>query len=144
MASARVAASRRLPRTALVTVLAPGLRTPRMDMHRCSASITTIAPRGCEDAHEGVGDLRGQPLLDLRALGEHVDEPGQLGQPRDAPALVGDVADVRDAVEGHEVVLAGAVELDVLDEDHLVVAEVERRGEDVLRLPCAGPRNISA
>lgn len=46
MASARVAGSRRLPRTALVTVFAPGLRTPRMDMHRCSASMTTIAPRG--------------------------------------------------------------------------------------------------
>ena len=25
---------------------APGLRMPRIDMHRCSASITTIAPRG--------------------------------------------------------------------------------------------------
>ncbi len=46
MASARVAESRRLPRTALVTVLAPGLRTPRIDMHRCSASMTTMAPRG--------------------------------------------------------------------------------------------------
>ena len=44
MASLRVAALRSRPRTALVTVLAPGLWTPRMDMHRCSAS-TTSTPR---------------------------------------------------------------------------------------------------
>ena len=45
MASARVAPSRMSPRTALVTVREPGLRTPRIDMHRCSASTTTITPR---------------------------------------------------------------------------------------------------
>ena len=44
MASLRVAALRSRPRTALVTVLAPGLWTPRMDMHRCSASTTTRTP----------------------------------------------------------------------------------------------------
>ena len=37
MASARVTVSLKAPRTAEVTVLAPGLRTPRMVMHRCSA-----------------------------------------------------------------------------------------------------------
>ena len=45
MASERVAALRMMPRTAEVTVLDPGLRTPRMDMHRCSASTTTSTPR---------------------------------------------------------------------------------------------------
>ena len=44
MASERVAAFRMMPRTAEVTVLEPGLRTPRMDMHRRSAS-TTSTPR---------------------------------------------------------------------------------------------------
>src|SRR6202041_896352 len=34
------------PRTADVVVTAPGLRTPRIAMHRCSASTTTITPRG--------------------------------------------------------------------------------------------------
>src|SRR5699024_8307868 len=34
------------PRTAEVVVVAPGLRMPRIDMHRCSASMTTIAARG--------------------------------------------------------------------------------------------------
>ena len=47
MASMRVdMESRKDPRTAEVTVTAPGLRTPRMLMQRCSASITTRAPRG--------------------------------------------------------------------------------------------------
>ena len=34
------------PLTAEVTVMAFGFFTPRMDMHRCSASITTITPFG--------------------------------------------------------------------------------------------------
>mgnify|MGYP000847843985 FL=1 len=45
MASERVAALRMMPRTAEVTVLEPGLRTPRIDIHRCSASTTTSTPR---------------------------------------------------------------------------------------------------
>ena len=45
MASERVAALRMMPRTAEVTVLEPGLRTPRTDMHSCSASTTTSTPR---------------------------------------------------------------------------------------------------
>ncbi len=45
IASDLVVGSRSRPRTAEVIVLAPGLRTPRMDMQRCSASMTTIAPR---------------------------------------------------------------------------------------------------
>ena len=41
---------------------------------------------------------------------------------------------MRQAVERHEVVLAGGVNLDVLDQDHLVVAELERRRQDVGRV----------
>src|SRR5688500_19514033 len=37
-----------MPRTAEVMVRAPALRTPRMVMQRCSASITTITPRSEE------------------------------------------------------------------------------------------------
>ena len=46
MASARVAGSSSCPRTALVTVREPGLRIPRIVMHRCSHSKTAITPRG--------------------------------------------------------------------------------------------------
>ena len=134
MASARVAAFSSWPRTALVTVLEPGLRTPRMVMHRCSHSITTITPRGCEDPLQRVGDLGGQPLLDLRPLGVEVDQPGQLAQPGDPAVGAGDVADVGDAGERHQVVLAAAPDLDVLDQHELVVAEVEGRGQHLLGL----------
>ena len=47
-ASARVAWLRsKAPRTALVVVRAPAFFTPRMLMHRCSASNTTMTPWGC-------------------------------------------------------------------------------------------------
>src|SRR6478735_8594841 len=88
---------------------------------------------------ERVGDLGRQALLDLGAAREHLDEARELGEPGDPAVDVGDVADVRDAVERHEVVLARRVHLDVLDEHHLLVTEVERRREDVGRL-LAQPR----
>ena len=40
------ALERMVPRTAEVVVTEPGLRIPRMAMHRCSASITTSTPEG--------------------------------------------------------------------------------------------------
>ena len=47
-ASARVAwLFSKAPRTALVVVVVPGFFTPRMLMHMCSASKTTITPCGC-------------------------------------------------------------------------------------------------
>ena len=89
IASARVATSERnSPRTEEVTVTVPGFFTPRMDMQRCSASMTTSTPRGREHGLHGIGDLRGHALLHLQAPGVPVDQPGQLGEARDA-AVVG-------------------------------------------------------
>ena len=49
IASLRVATEvRNWPRTAQVTVATPGLRTPRIDMHRCSACTTTMTPAAIE------------------------------------------------------------------------------------------------
>ena len=49
IASARVFASGwRMPRTAEVTVRAPAFRMPRIAMHMCSHSSTTMTPRGVE------------------------------------------------------------------------------------------------
>ena len=86
----------------------PGFRTPRIDMHRCSASMTTITPRGSRRALDGVGDLDGEPLLHLRAPGVAVDEPGDLRQAGDAAVLARDVGDVGLADERDQVVLAQA------------------------------------
>ena len=47
MASARVTGwVRKMPRTAEVTVIDLGFLAPRMDMHMCSASMTTMTPSG--------------------------------------------------------------------------------------------------
>ena len=97
-------------------------------MHMCSASITTPTPRGCRCGLEPVGDLLGQPLLDLRAAGEQLDHPGELGQAEDP--LARQVADVRDAEEREHVVLADRVHRDAARQHQLVVAlVVGERGE---------------
>ena len=86
IASARDLASRwKIPRTAEVIVRAPAFWMPRIAMHMCSHSTTTITPRGSA-LHQGVGDLGGQPLLHLRPPRVDLDEPGQLGQAGD-PAV---------------------------------------------------------
>ena len=82
MASARVTVlSLKMPRTADVTVFAPGLRTPRMAMHRCSASMTTITPRGLKHVHQRIGDLAGHPFLDLRPPGVESTSLASLDRP---------------------------------------------------------------
>ena len=116
--------SRTTPCSAEVTVRAPGFCTPRRDMHRCSASSTTPTPCGRELGLEPAGDLRREALLHLQEAGEVLHHAGQLGQPDDAVA--GQVADVRDARERQEVVLAERVERDPARHDELVVAAVVR------------------
>ena len=95
MASVRVATfSRNRPRTAEVTVVDPGFFTPRMDMQRCSASIDHQHAAGLQGPLDLVGDLGGQPLLDLGPAGVGVDQAGQLRQAGDAAVVVGDVGHV--------------------------------------------------
>ena len=115
-------------------VFEPGLRTPRMVMQRCSHSITTITPRGSRMLIDGIGDLGGQPLLHLGSLGVEIDEAGQLAEPGDLAVSARDVADVGNPGERHEMVLAAAPHLDVLDQHQLVVAEVEDGGQHRLRI----------
>ena len=107
--------------------MAPGFWTPRSDMHRCSASSTTPTPLGRSSRCEPAGDLRRQPLLDLQRAGEVIDHARELRQPDDP--LARQVADVGDADERQQVVLAQRVERDVAGDDELVVAAVvgERR-----------------
>jgi hypothetical protein len=64
---------------------------------------------------EPVGDLLGEPLLDLKVSCDELDDPRKFGQAQDA--FGGDVANVRDAMEWHEVVFAQRMERDVAGED---------------------------
>src|SRR6478735_9206075 len=91
-------------------------------------------PARLQDRHQGLGDLRGETLLDLRPPGVDVDQPRQLREPGDLAGGRRDVAHVRDPAERNQVVLTGTEHLDVLDQHHLVVAEIERRRQDVLGL----------
>ena len=78
---------------------------------------------GLQLLHKGVGDLGGEPLLQLEPLGEHLHRPGHLAQTHHFP--VGDIGDGRRAIEGQHVVLAEGIEVDVLLHDHVVVVHVE-------------------
>lgn len=72
---------------------------------------------------DAVLDLHGHTLLHLQAVAEDIHDAGYLGEARYLP--VGDVGHVRLSVEGKHVVLAEGVEVNVLDDDHLVVVFVE-------------------
>src|SRR3990172_133370 len=78
---------------------------------------------GVEPIFDEVGDLLGHALLDLEPPCEHLDDARQL---READHLVArDVRHGRLAEEREEVVLAERVELDVLDDHHLGVLDLE-------------------
>ena len=87
--------------------------------------MTTATPSGSIFSRDRVGDLVRQPLLDLQPAREHFDQPRNLAQ---ADHLaVRDVRDVALAEERQQVVLAQAVEVDVLDDHHLVIIDGEQR-----------------
>ena len=71
----------------------------------------------------GIGDLTRQTLLHLKPAGEYIDEAWNFAEADDL--AVRDVGYMRFAEEWQQVVLAHGIELDVLDDDHLVVVDVE-------------------
>ena len=78
---------------------------------------------GLQAVHHDVGDLGGEPLLQLRAPGDGVDQPRELGDADHAPAR--HVGDMRRAAEREEVVFADREEGDIAEDHHFVVALVE-------------------
>ena len=126
--------SRTRPLSAEVTVRDPLERTPRRDMHRCSASSTTPTPFGCSCLGDEVRHLGRQALLDLEAPGEVVDDPGELRQPEEP--LVGEIAHMGDARERQQVVLTERGEGDGPGDDQLVVALVVGERRRLERLGC--------
>ena len=92
---------------------APGLRTPRIDMHRCSHSTTTMTPRGSRMRTSASAICVVSRSCTCGRLAKTSTRRASLDSPVIRPSRARDVADVRDAVEGHQVVLAGGVHLDV-------------------------------
>ena len=72
-----------------------------------------------------VGNLVRQALLNLQPAAEHVDEPRDLAEPDHLAAR--NVGDVALAEERQQMVLAQAVEVDVLDDHHLAIIDREQR-----------------
>src|SRR5215208_297474 len=75
---------------------------------------------GLQLALKPVSDLGGQPLLDLEVPAEVLDDAAELAEADDP--LAREVADVRDPVEGEQMVHAQRVEGDRARYDQLVVA----------------------
>jgi hypothetical protein len=84
-------------------------------MHMWSASRTTTTPRGARFCWSQSATCLVSRLLDLKVSCEELDDPREFGQAQDA--FGGDVANVRDAMEWHEVVFAQRMERDVAGED---------------------------
>ncbi len=97
---------------------------------------------GVERLHQGVGDLAGQALLHLGALGEAVHEPGQLRDAADAAVLAGDVGHVRPPEKRRQVVLAHAVEGDVAHQHNLAVALIKGHVEMARRVLFQAPEHF--
>ena len=119
------ALSRKVPSMALVTAHEFCFSTPRIDMQRCVASITTATPSGEIFSQIVSAIWLGQPLLHLQPAAEDVDEPRNLAE---ADHLVArNVGDVALAEKRQQMMLAQAVEIDVLDDHHLAVVDREQR-----------------
>ena len=133
--SSRVACdSRKVPSTDEVIITEFCFSTPRLDHHADAL--------GGDRIHHLLRDLLGQPFLQLQPAGVHVDQAGELRYAEHASAR--DVADVAAAEERQHVMLAQAVDLDVLDDHHAVGRLREHRAVDqLLRIdPGAGSEEL--
>lgn len=73
----------------------------------------------------GVGDLGGEPFLNLGPFGVAIDEAGELGKASDVAVALWEIGDVRLSEEGDEVVLADREKGDVADDDDFIVCDLE-------------------
>ena len=80
--------------------------------------------QGLDLVEQRAGDLIRQPLLHLQAARIDVDQPGDLAEAHDLP--IRNVRDVALAEKRQQMVLAEAVEVDVLDDHHLVIIDGEQ------------------
>jgi hypothetical protein len=79
--------------------------------------------------HEGLSDLRGQPLLHLQAAGEDFNQTRHLGKSNDS--MVRQIGDMCLAHEGQQMMLAQGVKIEVFAQDHLLVRVLgEKRAID--------------
>ena len=127
--SSRVAVdSRNVPSTDEVIMTEFCFSTPRIIMHKWRASIITPTPLASTDSMTSLRYLLGEALLKLQAARVHVHQPRQLGHAEYPAARY--VADVASSEKRQHVVLAKAVDLDVLHDHHAVGFLREHRAVD--------------
>ena len=119
------ALSRKMPSIALVTAKEFCFCTPRIDMHRWVPSQTTATPRGSIFSQDRLGDLLVMRSWICSRRANTSTSRGILLRPMTRG--VRNVGDVAFAEERQQMVLAHAVEIDVLDDDHLAVVNGEQR-----------------
>jgi hypothetical protein len=73
-----------------------------------------------EDPLQGIGDLRRDPLLNLKPLGIDLDESRQFGNSHDP--VVREIADMGTPDDRRHVVLAMGDETDVAQKHHLIIS----------------------
>src|SRR5207248_11223164 len=95
-----------------------------------SAEYDTDAAR-VEMGLDRLGDLPRHPLLNLQASREALHQPRQLADPDHLPRQV---ADRGRAVERQQMVLAGRIERDAAEDDHLVARLLEGPSQDLRRV----------
>ena len=128
--------SRKQPIIRLVTIPTPGVpNTARghagvagFDHHRDALRLEVVP--------DAVGDLCGQPLLDLQAAGEAVEHAGELGDSDDAVGR--QIGDRGLADDRRHMMFAVRLERNVLEQHELVVAA------DLLEHPAQVDRGILA
>ena len=114
---------RNAPSIALVTANEFCFSTPRIDMHRCVASITTATPSGAIfSLMVSAISLVSRSCTWSRRLNTSTIR-GILLRPM--TLLARNVRDVTLAEERQQVVLAEAIEVDVLDDHHLAIVDGE-------------------
>src|SRR5216683_2867306 len=124
-----------------------GLGTLLLDPAHLDAQVAPLDhhsdPARCDHRVNRLRYLASHPLLKLKPARVCVDQARQLAQTDDL--AVRHVADVRPPKEWKQVVLAHAVEGDVLHDDHVVeaVEGKQRIADDGRRIGCVALREIS-
>ena len=97
-----------MSRTAVVSIRAPGLRMPRMDIQRCSASSSTTTISGCKALYMASATSAVSRSCTCGLGRGHLQSAAQLAYPGDP--VSGHIADPGLSEKGQQVVLAHRIE----------------------------------
>jgi hypothetical protein len=133
--SSRQDGSWKHPRAALV-VTHPGFLAPPHLHAELARLQQDDHPTRARRAHEGFGDLLGQPLLELRTARVMFEESPHASETEQR--AIGHVADVGLPEEGQQMMRAHGVKRHIRHHDHLPLAPLSRERHDLRLLLAIG------